>query len=184
MWRKPLNHASDSAGTVVISLLEEDEVASETVPTSSRSLETNPERSQTRMVKRARGQRVQGSNIAHASSIRLQAQTRLVSEHQQHLAAESSLSLYQGDHLATAGILLYGKHDWPLQEPPPTSRSEALAQGCLRQRFVSFSALRRLFDMLPTQVHARHVSTTLASSKVDNFWSLYTRWCCSSHATH
>ena len=73
------------------------------------------------------------------------------------IAAEAALSLYADqDH---AGFPLEVAHDWDWQSPQPENSAEALAQGCLRGKWIYFKQVRRLFDMLPTKTHERHVTS-------------------------
>ena len=93
------------------------------------------------------------------------AQTRSVSEAAQILSAESALSLYTQDepgHPSRAGIVLSDPVEWDCENLEPVQPAEVLAQGCLRQKFVTFEQLRRLFDLLSPKVHGRHVSESLA----------------------
>ena len=86
------------------------------------------------------------------------AQTRRVSEEEQVLSAESALSLYTDEE--HAGIVL-SVPTWDWNDPVPVQPAEALAQGCLRMKYVTFAQMSRLFDMLSPKVHGRHISQAI-----------------------
>ena len=158
MWEQSLRSASD--GRLVIDLTESEGPGQDLKGEGDTSQDSSSECAMPGPAKRVRREpqsQVTSRNFVHFLRPAQNVQSWTASTQFHMIAAEAALSLYADpEH---AGFPLEVAHDWDWQSPQPESSAEALAQGCLRGRWIYFKQVRRLFDVLPTKTHERHVTS-------------------------